>query len=69
MNRIPTLDELVGHRCRRWRGKSGQIWYEVKRVEDSVTLVPEYEYFDSNSRRGAMTIPIRMLLELMQEIK
>lgn len=36
---------------RKWRGQSGQIWYEVDRIGHDLILVPEYSYDNSTNSR------------------
>lgn len=54
---------------RQFKGRSGQLWCELCRNETHVTLMPDYEYYDSASMRGQMTIPIAMLKNIgMKEV-
>ena len=53
---------------RLYRGQSGSIWVEVNRGENWVILVPDFNYQDESSRRGAMTVPMKLLQAFFREI-
>ena len=43
---------------RKWRGKSGQTYVEMQRINGRIYLLPEYQYDDGMSIRGTVIIPL-----------